>query len=56
MHINATDTNATIHNGIYTCQATLIIAGVDRFIETADSTVTFTGTEMIYSLSYVRQD
>ena len=32
---------------MYTCQVTLTIAGVDRFIETADSTVIFTGTPYV---------
>ena len=42
--IQATDTNATLDNGIYSCQVTLIISGVDSFNTTSNaSTVIFKG-------------
>ena len=42
--IQDTDTNATLDNGIYSCQVTLTISGVDSFNKTSnDSTVIFKG-------------
>ncbi|XP_065904304.1 receptor-type tyrosine-protein phosphatase delta-like isoform X2 [Dysidea avara] len=35
--IDAMDTNATLDNGMYTCQVTLTIAGVDGFLSTSNS-------------------
>ena len=37
--IKATDTNATLDNDIYSCQATLIIFGVDNFIKTSNNSI-----------------
>ena len=51
LYINATDTNATIHNGLYTCQVTLTIAGVDRFNKFSDnSRVALRGSYMPHIL------
>ena len=42
--IQGTDTNATLDNGIYSCQVTLTISGVDSFNVTSNnSTVIFKG-------------
>ena len=42
--IQATDTNATLDNGVYNCQVTLTIFGVDNFNKTSNnSTVLFKG-------------
>ena len=42
--IKATDTNATLDNGIYRCEVTLIISGVNSFSKTSqNSTVLFKG-------------
>ena len=42
--IKATDTNATLDNGVYSCQVTLTISGVDSFNKTSsNSTVIFKG-------------
>ena len=38
LYINATDTNATIHNGVYQCTATLIIYGEDEFTKLSSKT------------------
>ena len=37
--IQATDTNATLDNGVYSCQVTLTIFGVDNFNKTSNSSV-----------------
>jgi len=34
--INAADTNATLDNGMYTCQITLTVTGEDDFTSTSD--------------------
>ena len=42
--IQGTDTNATLDNGIYSCQVTLTISGVNSFNVTSNnSTVIFKG-------------
>ena len=42
--IQGTDTNATLDNGVYSCQVTLTISGVDSFNVTSNnSTVIFKG-------------
>ena len=42
--IKATDTNATLDNGIYRCEVTLTISGVNNFSKTSnDSTVVLKG-------------
>ena len=53
--IDAMDTNATLDNGMYTCQVTLTIAGVDGFLSTSNSaTVGLRGTHMhVHLYSYV---
>ena len=43
--ITSTDTNATLDNGVYSCQVTLTISGVDSFsIASNNSVVLFKGT------------
>ena len=37
--IQATDTNATLDNGVYSCQVTLTIFGVDNFNKTSNNSV-----------------
>ena len=45
LYINAIDTNATVHNGMYTCQVTLAIAEEDKFSQFSNkSRVAFSGT------------
>ena len=47
--IQATDTNATLDNGIFSCQVTLTISGVDTFNKISNnSTVIFKGMSNIY--------
>ena len=42
--VQGTDTNATLDNGVYSCQVTLTISGVDSFNVTSNnSTVIFKG-------------
>ena len=37
--IQATDTNATLDNGIYSCQVTLTISGEDSFNKTSQNSI-----------------
>ena len=37
--IQATDTNATLDNGVYSCQVTLTIFGVDSFSKASNNSV-----------------
>ena len=37
--IKATDTNATLDNGVYSCQVTLTIFGVDEFNKTSNNSI-----------------
>ena len=49
--IQSTDTNATLDNGIYSCQVTLTIFGVDNFNKTSNNSIVL--FEGIYATSAV---
>ena len=52
--INATDTNATLDNGVYNCQVTLTISRVDNFSEISNnSTVVFKGLFTLILHTYI---
>ena len=52
--IKATDTNATLDNGIYKCEVTLTISGINNFSKTSnDSTVVLKGMPILILVSYV---
>ena len=53
--IKATDTNATLDNGIYRCEVTLTISGLDNFSKISqNSTVLFKGMLQYYTGTFIR--
>ena len=58
--IKATNTNATLDNGVYSCQVTLTIFGVDEFNKTSNNSIVLlkgmhaTSSSCYYNLCTVR--
>ena len=52
--IQATDTNATLDNGIYSCQLTLTIFGAEKFNKTSNtSTISLKGMHHSHCYMYI---
>ena len=49
-YISGTDTDAMQDNGMYTCQVTLTIAGVDVFMNDSDDSLVVLSGKVIYSI------